>query len=43
MSCLENVHDIVDQPTGSVLQLKHFKETKSLAEAVWRMVAMRGD
>ena len=38
-SYLEKVHDMADQPTGSVLQLQAFRETGNLAEVVRRMVA----
>ena len=37
-SYLESVHEMTDQPTGSVLQLQAFRETDNLAEVVRRMV-----
>lgn len=40
VSYLEKVHDMADQPTGSVLQLQAFRETENLAEVVRRMVAL---
>jgi carboxylate-amine ligase len=39
VSYLEKVHDMADQPTGSVLQLQAFRETDNLAEVVRRMMA----
>ena len=43
MPYLEKVHDMADQPTGSVMQLQLFQETENLAEVVRRMVAVGGD
>ena len=42
-SYLERVHEMADQPTGSVMQLQVFRETKDLAEVVRRMVASNGE
>ena len=39
LSYLERVHEMADQPTGSVMQLQVFRETEDLAEVVRRMVA----
>ena len=41
-SYLANVHEMADQPTGSVMQLQHFQKSGSLAEVVRQMVAMGG-
>ncbi len=39
---LDKVRDMLDQPTGSTLQMRAFDETNDLAEVVRRMVAYSG-
>ncbi len=40
---LEKLHEMADQPTGSVMQLQVFRETDDLAEVVRRMIALGQD